>query len=193
MRKLVGSSMLVAYVSAVFVLSCTHAHRTGSAAPGVSSERAAANGCAGWTLDGYRIGMGRDEAAAVRAATSQISGQLQVVEPGKFSGVLVFDDRDKLQKWDVKYDVTDGETLRTETWKRFGNPTSDDSGHPVYLPPIEDERETIWHNTTCGSAIVLIDHTFAEQGTPLVHHVQGLLIPASTLKARADRKKSVLD
>lgn len=193
MRRFSASSLLVALALAVLLLSCAHAHRSASTAPGGSVEKAAGSGCAGWTLDGYRIGMGRDESVTVRAATSVVNGQLQVVEPRKLSGVLVFDDRDQLRKWDVKYDVADGEALRAEMRERFGNPTSDDSEHPRYLPPNLKERETVWHSSTCESAIVLIDRTVVEPGTPLVHHIQGLLIPASTLKARAERRKSLLD
>jgi hypothetical protein len=147
--------------------------------------------CTAWTLDGYRIGMGRDEILAVRSITLHTEGQAQVVEPGRFSGVLVLDSAFGLAKWDVHYKTTDGNALRAELRERYGDPASEVTGD---LPgdPSEPmrQRRTIWWNSACDVAIIVYENS-SVRGTPM-HSVQATLVRASRLSKGFLQSKTLL-
>jgi len=134
--------------------------------------------CTKWTLDGYRLGMTRDEILAVRSVTLHVEGQAQVVEPGKLSGVLVLAPTG-LAKWDVKYETKNGDALRAELTDRFGGPFSDgDAPMPGDDATGLRRRATIWRDGTCDVAIV-VSETASKDGS--THLVQATLARASSL------------
>jgi hypothetical protein len=137
--------------------------------------------CSKWTLDGYHIGMLGTELLAVRSVTLHVEGQAQVVEPGRFHGVLVLDALNRVQKWDVVYQTTNGDPLRAELRARFGDPASDVSGDASATNPEGGhQRRTIWRSKACDVAIILYDlsggHGSQGQG------ISASLVRASTLK-----------
>ena len=150
---------------------------TGAAA---QAPDAAALDCSRWTLDGYHLGMRGDELLTVRSVTLHVEGQAQVIEAGRFHGVLVLDALNRLVKWDAIYDNPNGEGLRAEMKSRFGEPTADVSGNII-----DDDsdtvrqRRTIWRSTTCDAAIITYDNT-SVRGTPR-HTVLATLVRASML------------
>jgi hypothetical protein len=153
---------------------------------------AAAIDCTTWTLDGYRIGMGRDEILAVRSITLHMEGQAQVVEPGRFSGVLVLEPTIGLAKWDVHYQATGGDALRAELRERYGDPMSEVTGN---LPgdPSEPmrQRRTIWYSPACDAAIVVYETSSASGRS--AHSVRATLIRASELPRGFLQSKTLLN
>ena len=137
--------------------------------------------CSAWTLDGYRLGMRGDELLAVRSVTLHVEGQAQASEPGKFSGVLILDALNRLQKWDVLYHAENADALRAELQERHGNPVSDVSG---ILSSDEAstvrQRRTIWRSAACDAAIILYENA-SVRGTS-VHSVHATLEWASALR-----------
>lgn len=134
--------------------------------------------CTKWTLDGYRLGMSQNEILAVRSATIQVEGQAQVVEPGKFSGVLVVEPIG-LAKWEVVYTAKTADALRAELHDRFGDPFSDGDG-PM---PGDDKtgqrrRTTVWRDGICDVAVVVTETASADGSA---HSVQAILARASSL------------
>ena len=150
--------------------------------------RAATPDCSSWTLDGYRLGMRGDEVLTVHSVTLHVEGQAQAIESGKFSGVLVLDPLDRLEKWEVVYDSGDGEGLRAELRRRFGAPTSDVTGNvPGDEPDNVRQRRTIWWSTGCDAALIVYENT-SLRGTP-VHSVHATLARTSMLpKGLAEMK-----
>jgi hypothetical protein len=125
-----------------------------------SLAHAATPDCSSWMLDGYQLGMRGDELLAVRSVTLHMEGQAQVTEPGKLEGVLVLDRLNRLQKWDVRYEATNGEALRAEMRERHGEPISDVTGS------IDDdqssavrERRTIWQSKECDAVIIMYENS----------------------------------
>lgn len=146
-----------------------------------STKAAAPPDCSVWALDGYRLGMRGDELLAVRSVTLHVEGQAQVSEPGKFSGVLVLDALNRLQKWDVLYHADNADALRADLQDRYGNPVSDVSGVLSSDPATTvRQRRTIWRSATCDAAIILYENA-SVRGTP-VHSVHATLTLASSLR-----------
>ncbi len=146
--------------------------------------------CPAWTLDGYRLGMTPADVLAVRSVTLHVRGQAQAVEPGRFRGVLVFDDGHALEKWDVAYENTKGDDLRAEMRRRYGEPVSDVSGSVAE----DDEgglrqRRTLWLNKSCDAAIVVYE--YSRSGNPPGASVNAMLIRASGLEPGLIEMKSL--
>lgn len=145
-----------------------------------AKEPAATVDCSTWTLDGYRPGMRGPEILAVRPATQHLQEQAQVVVPGQFSGVIVVDSVNRLQKWDVKYEATDADAIRADMQKRFGAPTSDVTGNIIDdATDTVRQRRTIWWSTACDAAVIVYEDT-ALRGAE-GHTVKATLARASTL------------
>ncbi len=156
----------------------------------VRGPGAAAPDCSSWTLDGYRLGMRGDELLAVRSVTLHLEGQAQVTDPGKFHGVLVLDALNRLVKWDVRYNATNGESVRAEMRERLGSPISDVTGTvPGDEPDSVRQRRTIWWSTTCDAAIIVYENT-SLRGSP-GHFVTGTLVRASMLPPGLTQMKTL--
>ena len=115
--------------------------------------------CRAWELDGYRIGMSRDEILDVRSVTIHKEGQAEVVQRGHFSGVLVLDPTIGLEKWQVHYEHREAEELRAELTSRLGKPVSDET-KTMFEDPTNAmrQRRTIWRSDACNAAIA-VDET----------------------------------
>ena len=166
----------------VFMLSAFFVPVAGDcvAAPASGEGKPSAVDCASWTLDGYRLGMRGDELLAIRSLTLHVEGQAQVIEPGRFRGVLVLNSLNSLEKWDVIYQTQDGTALRAQIRERFGEPASDVSGN------ISDEdasagrqHRTIWWSQTCDVALIVYEDNVA--GEAAGHTVHAALTRASRL------------
>jgi hypothetical protein len=160
MERAKRSGLLVALACTAFGFTGAKAREPPAAVHAGRVDNPTVLVCSGWMLDGYRIGMGRDEILAVRTATVLVAGQAQVIEPGRLSGVLVFDAANRLAKWDVLYLARSGESLRSEMRQRYGDPTSD-----IAADVLADEtdtvrqRRTIWSSAECDVAIIVYENT----------------------------------
>ena len=128
--------------------------------------------CTKWTLDGYRLGMSRNEILAVRSVTVHVEGQAQVVVPGTLSGVLVLGPTG-LAKWDVKYETKTGDALRAELTQRFAGPYLDTNDpNPGDEAASLRRRTTAWRDGTCDVELVVSETGAADGST---HSVQATL------------------
>ncbi len=146
--------------------------------------------CPAWTLDGYRLGMTPADVLAVRSVTLHVRGQAQAVEPGRFRGVLVFDDGNALEKWDVAYENAKGDDLRAEMRRRYGEPVSDVSGSAAG----DDasglrQRRTLWLSKSCDAAILVYETSGTEGKSGAT--VMATLARASTLRHGLEEMKSL--
>ena len=122
------------------------------------------------------------ELLAVRSVTLHAEGQAQVIEPGKLHGVVVLDALNRLEKWDVSYDTSNGEALRAELRERFGEPASDVSGNaPGDSSAPLRVRRMIWLSRTCDAAIILYER--ASGSAAADRTISAILTRASSLKS----------
>lgn len=132
------------------------------AAPDADSavQEPAPDPCAKWELNGYRLGMTKADALAVRSTKKPDAPIVQVVEKGKFSGTLWFDQKG-LRAWSATYSTGGPAALRAALVDKLGAPTLEDPIGTVQQVGSSYWRYalTTWIDVSCDAAISLVKGT----------------------------------
>lgn len=117
--------------------------------------------CDRWQLDGYRVGMPKNEAARVRPMKAR-KGWYEAREKGRYKGRLHFDGQDRLTSWSVTFNAPGFVQRGAEFIERFGEPSRENrSPVDVYRPPTLKPKvgsyslEAEWKDEACRSLIRL--------------------------------------
>ena len=130
----------------------------------VTASSAPATECDGWHLNGYWLGMSRDEANAVRALGKPHKRFTKALPRGwtafevkseAIDGIVIFDADDTLAQWLHTLSNANLANLRFELAQRFGEPT-DEFGTPGESAASPAQTHAVhWTNPDCDIVITL--------------------------------------
>lgn len=161
MRKRIA----VAALLALSFLRCNESHQSPDSAP--ASKASAVAPCEQWSLNGYRVGMTREQVTAVRKVT--MNGEFLILvhdEQASFSGAAAIEDG-HLTMWTANYADADPGSVKRALIEQFGPPV--DKGASDTIHRGEDgrpylEASSSWTSEECDSTVVLLIHAFADKG-----------------------------
>ena len=111
-----------------------------------------ADGCDGWTLAGYRIGMTRDEALAIHGGElNEKRSQLRPKIDGGGTAVVEFNADGKIDQVWVTTDRP-GAEIKLTVSMRVGTPLADNGPQ---APESGIDRQARWESEHCGADLVM--------------------------------------